>query len=125
MADLAVMRRQCVDGLLAGGRPDILLLDGYKQVGLFGGALAAHGLAMGRDIEVLADGEMCSGTIFLQSDYIGLSVEILRLISGLAVAPGRPLGRVVLPGFIKRTPMRIGDLRPLRQQEGRRHGKLS
>ncbi len=110
VVDLTRMRRQCVAETLAGGQPDILLLDGYKQLGLFIEALAAKGLMVGRDIGILGDGEMCPGTIFLQSDYIALSVEIMRLISDLAAAPDRPLGRVVLPGFILRTPLLIGGV---------------
>ncbi|MFA5203237.1 MAG: GntR family transcriptional regulator [Lentisphaeria bacterium] len=126
VTDLAVIRRQCVEQILAGGKADILLLDGYKQLGLFIEALAAKGLTVGRDIGILGDGEMCPGTIFLQSDYIALSVEIMRLISELAAAPERPLGRVVLPGFILRTPLLIGGVpQPARPAKGKRHEKRS
>jgi len=126
MAELALLRRQCVAEILAGGKADILLLDGHKQLDLFVDALAAEGLAVGRDVGILSDSEMCPGTIYLQTDYAAMSVEILRLISALAAAPGQPLGRVVLPGFIKRTPMKIdGELPPVRQAKGKPHAKTS
>lgn len=110
VADLAAMRRQCVEQILVRGKTDILLLDCYKQVGLFIDALAAHGLVVGRDVGILANGEMCPGTIFLQDDYVALSVEVMRVISELVAVPDRPLGRVVLSDFIKRTPMKIEEV---------------
>jgi len=85
-------------------------LDSYKQVGLFIDALAAHGLVVGRDVGILANGETCPGTIFLQDDYVALSVEVMRIISELVAVPDRSLGRVVLSDFIKRTPMKIEDV---------------
>lgn len=115
VTELARMRRQCVTEMLAGGKPDVLLLDGHQQLGLFKEALAANGLAVGRDIGIVADGEMCPGTLFLHSDYTPLSAEVLRLASALAAAPDQPLGRVVLPGLIKRTPMKIDGECPARR----------
>ncbi|MFA5204062.1 MAG: winged helix-turn-helix domain-containing protein [Lentisphaeria bacterium] len=124
MAELALLRRQCVAEILAGGKTDILLLDGHRQIGLFVDALAAKGRVVGRDVGILSDSEMCPGTIYLKTDYAAMSVEILRLISALAAAPDRPLGRVVLPGFITRTPLKIDVEAPaVCLEKGIRHAR--
>jgi len=105
--ELIALRATHIRKVLAEGPVDVLLLDGYRQLDLFIQPLLQAGRRLHEDIDLIADGELCPGTIFIQSDYTELSLEILHRISQFLSAPERSLGKVVIADKIKRSPLKI------------------
>ncbi|MFZ2655958.1 MAG: winged helix-turn-helix domain-containing protein [Victivallales bacterium] len=105
--EISARRRDCVRRILEDGCPDMLLLDGFQRIDIFSDALVESRPRHGRTVQMIADGEMRPGAIYLQSDFRDFSRAAMGLVKELASNPSKPFGRVVLSGKIQRRPLKI------------------
>ena len=105
--ELIALRATHLRQVISEGAVDVLLLDGYRQIDLFIEPLLKSGLRLHEDIDLITDGELCPGTIYIKSDYSEISREIHRRITKLLETPEQALGKVVIAGKIKRSPLKI------------------
>ncbi len=82
---------------------DGLIIDGFIHVDMFIAEFAKHGYVAGKNLKVFCDGEMAQGTNFVKYDYRELSRAVIKQAEYLLDHPGTTLGKVVLPGLIKRS----------------------
>ncbi len=82
---------------------DGLIIDGFIHIDKFIAEFAKNGYIAGKNLKVFCDGEMVQGTNFVKYDYRELSRAIIKRVEYLLEHPGSTLGRVVLPGLIRRS----------------------
>lgn len=82
---------------------DGLIIDGFIYIDRFISKFAENGYVAGKNLKVFCDGEMVQGTNFVKYDYRELSRAVIKQVEYLLDHPGTTLGKVVLPGLIKRS----------------------
>lgn len=82
---------------------DCLIIDGFFHIDSFLERLGDKGFELGKNLKVIADGEVVKNAIYIKTDYTEFSREVLRLTSLLCDNPKVPLGRIFLKNKIKRT----------------------
>ena len=90
--------------------PDTLILEGFQDIPSYRRAFEAHGLKIGREINLITFSDIDSGLIYVKADYTQFAEAASQLIKRLLQDPDARFGRQTLTGTIRRTPFRIVDM---------------